>query len=106
MVVALFALDFRGLFCNPKSLTHDTSINGSNLFLADLIHVEVQALLALDPQLTVTQCTRECDAMFDLGVLADETHSDELCLHACQCEIQKNCAADHTHPPHPTHPGH
>ncbi|XP_005094927.1 uncharacterized protein LOC101862255 [Aplysia californica] len=77
--------------------------------MGDLIHHEVVALIQADPNLTVDNCVTKCDALFDLIDQHDEDRTDDMCKHACDCEINKTC--DHhmhvthpTHHPHPTHP--
>ncbi|XP_059168220.1 uncharacterized protein LOC131950182 [Physella acuta] len=71
------------------------------LSLGDWIHLEVETIMAINPNLTIAECTTMCDDLFRLQNIADETVTDNLCHHACECEIDNNCD-DHTHPPHPT----
>ncbi|XP_055897933.1 uncharacterized protein LOC129928278 isoform X1 [Biomphalaria glabrata] len=73
----------------------------AQLSLGDLVHHEVEAIMNQYPHLTIHECTVRCDALFDMGTTADEQATDDLCRHACECEIRQNCDA-HTHPPHPT----
>ena len=51
---------------------------------ARLVHREVMALVAQNPQLNVRDCTTKCDALFSLVAGHDETLTDALCLKECQ----------------------
>merc|ERR1712244_194719 len=69
-----------------------------------LVLHEVQALMKAHAQITVTDCTNKCDAIFGLLDPMDEDKFDKMCEHICECEINKSCTHDHPtgQPMHPT----
>merc|ERR1711941_100099 len=54
------------------------------------IHTEVVALLAADKNLTQANCDKKCDAIFALLAQKDETLTDRVCHHECDCVIHNN----------------
>merc|ERR1712002_698916 len=72
--------------------------------LGHLVHEEVIALLKNDANLSVDDCEKKCDAVFNLLASHSEALVDDICKHACECEILKNCDHHHgtgnTHAPH------
>merc|ERR1711941_79639 len=70
------------------------------------IHTEVVALLAADKNLTQANCDKKCDAIFALLAQKDETLTDRVCHHECDCVIHKrNCGVHfNQHPGGPTQP--
>merc|ERR1711879_352320 len=66
--------------------------------LVPLIHTEVVALLAADKNLTQANCDKKCDAIFALLAQKDETLTDRVCHHECDCVIHKrNCGVHFNH---------
>merc|ERR1711963_1005543 len=53
---------------------------------AKLVEHEVTEIVRGDPSVTVTSCSIQCDAMFNLLNDADEMKTDEQCQ-ACECQI-------------------
>merc|ERR1711963_1028913 len=66
-----------------------------------LIHQEV-ALMQAHPNMTSSQCSTKCDAIFHLLDDQDEAMNDELCDGACKCEIDNVCHHNQHNNHHPT----
>merc|ERR1711860_306834 len=62
-----------------------------NLNLHTLIRNEVHALYQADNNLTVDNCTTECDALFDLIAGHDEQTTDMMCKQECTCQKNHSC---------------
>merc|ERR1711963_369323 len=67
-----------------------------------LIHQEVVALMQAHPNMTSSQCSTKCDAIFHLLDDQDEAMNDELCDGACKCEIDNVCHHNQHNNHHPT----
>merc|ERR1719510_525623 len=40
-------------------------------------------------KITPADCTKKCDAVFELLDNGDEATTDKVCQHLCECEINK-----------------
>merc|ERR1711874_203389 len=70
---------------------------GTAATIHNLVHKEVNAILAADNALTIAHCTTKCDALFDLVAHGDETATDRLCRFECSCQINKTPCNLHGH---------
>merc|ERR1712154_721503 len=87
------------------ALVSVTLAQHANQALNALIHHEIDALQAADPNLTDVDCTNKCDALFDLVDPHDEQITDEACKNICEHRGVPH-STHPTHHPHPTFPTH
>ncbi|KAK3759277.1 hypothetical protein RRG08_021225 [Elysia crispata] len=56
-----------------------------------LVHHEVHALYQANNNISLDECVRKCDNLFDLIDPVDEQAFDQKCEDYCKCEINHNC---------------
>ncbi|WP_407810973.1 hypothetical protein, partial [Staphylococcus aureus] len=59
--------------------------------LSDLINNEVWSLVEQNPHLLISECTQQCDDLFDMVNPEDEVRTDQICHQACNCKLTEGC---------------
>merc|ERR1711936_45863 len=81
-------------------IQHEGQHGGQGHALVHMVHLEVQELIKANAGMTSAECTTKCDALFGLLESHDEAQTDDMCKHACECDVDHNC--NHPVGQHPT----
>ncbi|KAK3756415.1 hypothetical protein RRG08_053139 [Elysia crispata] len=66
--------------------------HGQHDELDALVHRQVHELYETNSLISLEECVKKCDNMFDLTDPIDEQAFDQMCEEHCKCEINHSCS--------------